>query len=529
MSRASKQPLPACLVAGIAIAAVLAGCAYLAPAGPATATHAPAPPAPSAAISIAAPAGTYHGRAAIPVTFSNQTAFTAAWVNIDGGANSSIPGNTTIDLRNATFGVREDGLHVLHLHVQLSNGTIVHVAAPFTVYSLQLLAVLHTNRVHGLYTSFLRHDIAGLDTLVYFLDNYEPPIAMHPAATNLSFNVNYVSMAHRLQLAGYNASENYTFWSNPATFSNIAFSNATGSGLAITIVPNMPSRLVAGAVATFVISIRNTGSITLHRLTMHVGARNPATGKVANQTLGGADLEPGARVNISFSFVLSRQYDVIIVPFNVTADEYCVQDVVAYYAPSGLGAFLEFLFPWGTILIAAIVLAVVVASYYRNRLRRIRQAEIDAARGDELEKARRFMERKRETDRFLEREKPRLDFQTETDFYGREVPRIGGQGAAGGPVKDGKVAGKDVPLAGKDAGTTGVSQAQAPATLDRVVEDVPDLNVDVQRDKCIVHAGPIKGVSYICPSCGARYCLACATTLKDQAEGCWQCKQGIEL
>ncbi len=46
---------------------------------------------------------------------------------------------------------------------------------------------------------------------------------------------------------------------------------------------------------------------------------------------------------------------------------------------------------------------------------------------------------------------------------------------------------------------------------------------------CQVHKGPLEGMVYICPNCGAKYCQNCATALVNRAEGCWVCQVPIHL
>ena len=49
------------------------------------------------------------------------------------------------------------------------------------------------------------------------------------------------------------------------------------------------------------------------------------------------------------------------------------------------------------------------------------------------------------------------------------------------------------------------------------------VNVMPVMVKCVVHKGPITGLSYTCTECGAIYCIQCAMHLADSGEGCWSC------
>lgn len=46
---------------------------------------------------------------------------------------------------------------------------------------------------------------------------------------------------------------------------------------------------------------------------------------------------------------------------------------------------------------------------------------------------------------------------------------------------------------------------------------------------CLVHKGKIKGLTYVCPSCGSLYCYNCIKSLNKKKEKCWNCKSEIVL
>jgi hypothetical protein len=46
---------------------------------------------------------------------------------------------------------------------------------------------------------------------------------------------------------------------------------------------------------------------------------------------------------------------------------------------------------------------------------------------------------------------------------------------------------------------------------------------------CLVHKGKIKGLTYVCPTCGSLYCYNCIKSLFKKKEKCWNCKSDITL
>jgi len=61
------------------------------------------------------------------------------------------------------------------------------------------------------------------------------------------------------------------------------------------------------------------------------------------------------------------------------------------------------------------------------------------------------------------------------------------------------------------------------AITESEMEIVPD------QDFCVIHKGPIRGIIYSCPKCGVKYCMKCATTLKERKENCWSCEEKIDV
>ena len=60
-------------------------------------------------------------------------------------------------------------------------------------------------------------------------------------------------------------------------------------------------------------------------------------------------------------------------------------------------------------------------------------------------------------------------------------------------------------------------------------ETEKEMEIKPEVDLCQVHRGPMTGITYICPKCGAKYCLKCATALSGRDEACWVCNSPIEI
>jgi len=56
-----------------------------------------------------------------------------------------------------------------------------------------------------------------------------------------------------------------------------------------------------------------------------------------------------------------------------------------------------------------------------------------------------------------------------------------------------------------------------------------EITIEKESDFCVVHKGPITGIIYVCPTCKAKYCLNCATTLSQKDETCWVCDKPITI
>ncbi|MHA1683076.1 MAG: hypothetical protein ACTSUE_19210 [Promethearchaeota archaeon] len=61
-------------------------------------------------------------------------------------------------------------------------------------------------------------------------------------------------------------------------------------------------------------------------------------------------------------------------------------------------------------------------------------------------------------------------------------------------------------------------------------EEITEGDITVSKEKhfCLVHKGPIEGYSFICPECGAYYCLNCVEAIKEIENLCWSCKSPLD-
>ena len=55
-----------------------------------------------------------------------------------------------------------------------------------------------------------------------------------------------------------------------------------------------------------------------------------------------------------------------------------------------------------------------------------------------------------------------------------------------------------------------------------------DITISKERHFCLVHKGPIKGHNFICPHCGAYYCLKCYEALTEIENECWSCANPLD-
>ncbi|MFX1297357.1 MAG: hypothetical protein ACFFD2_21190 [Promethearchaeota archaeon] len=61
---------------------------------------------------------------------------------------------------------------------------------------------------------------------------------------------------------------------------------------------------------------------------------------------------------------------------------------------------------------------------------------------------------------------------------------------------------------------------------EEVVED--DIVLSKEKHFCLVHKGPIEGHNFICPTCGAYYCIRCFDAIKDLENACWSCGKSLD-
>ncbi len=67
-------------------------------------------------------------------------------------------------------------------------------------------------------------------------------------------------------------------------------------------------------------------------------------------------------------------------------------------------------------------------------------------------------------------------------------------------------------------------------TLKEQREEITEGDILISKEQhfCLVHKGPIEGYSYICPACGAYYCMKCVDAIKKTDDECWSCGASLD-
>ncbi len=87
--------------------------------------------------------------------------------------------------------------------------------------------------------------------------------------------------------------------------------------------------------------------------------------------------------------------------------------------------------------------------------------------------------------------------------------------------KDVELLQKDVELLKKDIEIEKLRQQKAEVTEE-------DIMVSKEKHFCLVHKGPIQGYSFICPDCGAFYCMKCVEAIIVIDNACWSCEHALD-
>jgi len=61
---------------------------------------------------------------------------------------------------------------------------------------------------------------------------------------------------------------------------------------------------------------------------------------------------------------------------------------------------------------------------------------------------------------------------------------------------------------------------------EQITED--DILISKEKHFCLVHKGPVEGLSYICPECNAYYCVKCYNAIKEAENECWSCRIALD-
>jgi tetratricopeptide (TPR) repeat protein len=73
-------------------------------------------------------------------------------------------------------------------------------------------------------------------------------------------------------------------------------------------------------------------------------------------------------------------------------------------------------------------------------------------------------------------------------------------------------------------------KAAAISEGDLKAEEVEEEEMTVYKEKriCLVHKGPIEGYMFMCPDCGAFYCVKCVDALIEIENFCWSCERPLD-
>ena len=84
-----------------------------------------------------------------------------------------------------------------------------------------------------------------------------------------------------------------------------------------------------------------------------------------------------------------------------------------------------------------------------------------------------------------------------------------------------KISEKDLELQRKEAEIEALKKQRA-----EISED--DIIISKETHTCLVHKGPVKGYSFVCPECGAVYCIKCVDAIIRIENSCWSCESPID-
>ena len=84
-----------------------------------------------------------------------------------------------------------------------------------------------------------------------------------------------------------------------------------------------------------------------------------------------------------------------------------------------------------------------------------------------------------------------------------------------------KINEKDLELQKKEAEIEALKKQRAEITED-------DIIISKEKHICLVHKGSVKGYSFVCPECGAVYCIKCIDAIIKIENSCWSCESPID-
>jgi hypothetical protein len=104
-------------------------------------------------------------------------------------------------------------------------------------------------------------------------------------------------------------------------------------------------------------------------------------------------------------------------------------------------------------------------------------------------------------------------------------PELGGRRPAATSLAPGSIEVRAGRAPKKKAGEDEDEEEIITHSVDRKTEK--ELGVQKIRPTCMVCTIPLKGTTFICPTCETKYCIRCARTLAERKESCWVCRRPL--
>ncbi len=107
------------------------------------------------------------------------------------------------------------------------------------------------------------------------------------------------------------------------------------------------------------------------------------------------------------------------------------------------------------------------------------------------------------------------------------TPELGGHPLAGTAPAGASIEKRAGRMPKKKAGDDDDDDVVITHSVDRRTEK--ELGVQKVRPTCMVCTIPLKGTTFICPTCETKYCIRCAKALSLRKEYCWTCRKPLKV